>query len=244
MAYDSDRDVTVLFGGALAIPNDTWEFDGASWTFRGTEGPSSRGGHSMVFDERLGVVVLFGGRDVDLPNITYFQETWHWNGDQWTLMAEDGPGARRFASMSYDSDRQVTVLYGGEDANADPLDDMWEWDGAKWTSVIIATPPQRRGAVMAYAADRQAMLLFAGDDDFEWLADSWEFMAASPSMGDLNCDCTVDALDIEPFIVALFDPGRYDKLYPTCNIELADINDDGTVNALDIEPFIDLLFQP
>ena len=60
--------------------------------------------------------------------------------------------------------------------------------------------------------------------------------------GDLNCDGAVDALDIEPFIMALFDPESYPDVYPDCYIDRADINGDGRIDALDIEPFIDLLF--
>ena len=97
---------------------------------------------------------------------------------------------------------------------------------------------------MVYAPDRGIMILHGGDDAFEFLADTWGFETEPPSTGDLNCDCTVDAFDIEPFIVALFDPRRYETVYATCDINLADINADGTVNAFDIEPFIDLLFQP
>ena len=57
--------------------------------------------------------------------------------------------------------------------------------------------------------------------------------------GDLNCDGIVDALDIERFLQALFDPKNFP---PDCDPTLADINEDGAVNALDIEPFIGLLF--
>ncbi len=60
--------------------------------------------------------------------------------------------------------------------------------------------------------------------------------------GDLNCDCVVDANDIEPFLVALFDPANYPDLYPDCDINLGDINGDGEINALDIEGFLGLLF--
>ncbi len=63
------------------------------------------------------------------------------------------------------------------------------------------------------------------------------------TVGDLNCDGVVDALDIEPFIVALFDPELYVDLYD-CDINNADINGDGEIDALDIEPFIELLFGP
>ena len=64
----------------------------------------------------------------------------------------------------------------------------------------------------------------------------------APLLGDVNCDGTVNALDIEPFLVALFDPTGYPLQYPDCDINLADINGDGSVNALDIEGFLNLLF--
>jgi hypothetical protein len=61
-------------------------------------------------------------------------------------------------------------------------------------------------------------------------------------LGDLNCDGAIDAFDIQPFLVALFDPDGYGSEYPSCDRMLADINDDGFVTAFDIEPFLDLLF--
>ena len=60
--------------------------------------------------------------------------------------------------------------------------------------------------------------------------------------GDLNCDGQINALDIEPFLVALFDPENYPVQYPNCNINNGDINGDGRIDALDIEPFLGLLF--
>ena len=60
--------------------------------------------------------------------------------------------------------------------------------------------------------------------------------------GDLNCDAAVDAFDIEPFVLALFDPDGYAQLHPDCEANLADLNADGNIDALDIEPFLDLLF--
>ena len=62
--------------------------------------------------------------------------------------------------------------------------------------------------------------------------------------GDLNCDDEINAIDIEPFILALFDPDQYEIRYPDCDINNADLNGDGLINALDIEPFIELLFGP
>ena len=63
-----------------------------------------------------------------------------------------------------------------------------------------------------------------------------------PFAGDLNCDGSIDAFDIEPFILALFEPATYEVLFPDCDITLGDLNRDGEVNAFDIEPFLDVLF--
>ena len=68
--------------------------------------------------------------------------------------------------------------------------------------------------------------------------------AGAPSPGDLNCDGEINAFDIEPFLLALFEPDEYPNQYPDCDINLADINGDGSINAFDIEPFLELLFGP
>ena len=53
---------------------------------------------------------------------------------------------------------------------------------------------------------------------------------------DMNCDGTVDANDIEPFIDLLFNGAT------PCGSCTGDTNGDGSVNAGDIEGFINCLF--
>jgi hypothetical protein len=60
-------------------------------------------------------------------------------------------------------------------------------------------------------------------------------------LGDLNCDGTVTAFDIDPFVLALTNPAGYTVLYPCCFRNLADINGDGKIDAFDIDPFVDVL---
>ena len=60
-------------------------------------------------------------------------------------------------------------------------------------------------------------------------------------LGDLNCDGSVDAFDIEPFVRAMFDPESYGST--NCDPTLADLNGDGRVDAFDIEPFLEVLFD-
>ena len=61
--------------------------------------------------------------------------------------------------------------------------------------------------------------------------------------GDLNCDDRVDASDIEPFLMALFDPERYRAEFPNCQLLNGDTDDNGRVDAADIEGFLQLLFS-
>ena len=58
------------------------------------------------------------------------------------------------------------------------------------------------------------------------------------SRGDLNCDGSVNNFDIDPFVLALTDPGGYALAYPGCDIMLGDTDCNGTVNNFDIDPFV------
>ena len=57
-------------------------------------------------------------------------------------------------------------------------------------------------------------------------------------LGDMNCDGALNALDIDPFTLALADASAYQKAYPECDRNAADCNCDGVVNAYDIDPFV------
>ena len=66
MTYDSQRGVTVLFGGSTSLGGwngDTWEYDGTTWQLRAIAGPSPREAHAMAYDSIRGVTVLYGGYD-------------------------------------------------------------------------------------------------------------------------------------------------------------------------------------
>lgn len=56
--------------------------------------------------------------------------------------------------------------------------------------------------------------------------------------GDLNCDDSIDALDIQPFVKALLDAQAYTANNPSCGYFYADMNGDAAVNVLDVEPFV------
>lgn len=177
MVFDSLRGVTVLFGGTAANGSglgDTYEWDGRSWSLRATTGPSPRGSHGMAFDSRRGVTVLYGGYNGHASPST-FGDTWEWNGHAWTQRSVPGPGARLAHQMTFDSQRGVTVVRGGE-ASSPPWV-TWEWDGIQWAQSTSTGPPGRHGAGFAYDAARGQMVMYGGFDN-DYQDDTWTLQGA------------------------------------------------------------------
>ncbi len=85
---------------------------------------------------------------------------------------------------------------------------------------------------------------YMDDDNGDRSGSAYLFDAGRFDPGDLNCDGSIDLADVEPFLVALIDPGEYETRYEDCDINLADLNDDGSVDLQDVEPFIELLIGP
>ena len=141
-------------------------------------GPPPRSAHTLVFDSIRQRTVCFGG----LSNISdpgsAFGDTWEWEGQDWTQMAETGPAARSFHAMAYDSDRSRTVLFGGQVAGGF-LNDTWEWDGTEWTQVADTGPSPRDACGATYYTSRQRVVLFGGETISQGMVsqvgETWEF---------------------------------------------------------------------
>lgn len=171
----------VLFGGAPGpfVDAATWEFDVATMNWIDMTpvlGPSPVARHHacLVYDSQRGRTVLFGGGDASGGG--FFGDTWEWDGAVWTNPAPVvSPAARAWHSMTYDSVRGRTVLFGGY--NGSQLGDTWEWDGSTWTQVITsAAPPAQSSGAIAYDATSRRVVLFAGS--YGWptgLTDTWHY---------------------------------------------------------------------
>jgi hypothetical protein len=64
LVYDSERQVVLLYGGespSLTALDDTWAWDGDTWSQLIVSGPGPRVGHAMAYDRASGLVVLHGG---------------------------------------------------------------------------------------------------------------------------------------------------------------------------------------
>ncbi|MBI5764277.1 MAG: immunoglobulin domain-containing protein [Planctomycetes bacterium] len=183
-AYDSGRDVIVLFGGednSHTYLNDTWEWNGTDWSLRATTGPSVRGDHKLAYDSARGVTVLFGGALGESP----LGDTWEWDGTSWALRTTSGPPARREYGLAYDSARGVTVMIGGSLPVSEGMK-TWEWDGNIWTLRSSGAPaPAVTTTDMAFDAARGVCVLFGGWDGnfngetWEWNGIAWTLRSST-----------------------------------------------------------------
>ncbi|MFZ9886415.1 MAG: Kelch repeat-containing protein [Myxococcota bacterium] len=139
---------------------DVWAYDGFSWELlvptdpEGDGNPKRRSQPAVTYDNARERLVLFGGNvegnwvkqptgpDLFLPG----NDTWEWDGASWELVDDGTAGATRrvSATLAYDPERQVSVLFGGNTANsyASMTGEVWEWNGTLWTQVFpnVASP--------------------------------------------------------------------------------------------------------
>ncbi len=176
IAFDSDRQVLVMFGGETEVGQDTktWEWDGSRWELKDSGGETSPAGRSdprMVYDPKRKQTILFGGYG------TSNNETWTWNGSHWTKLSPlTSPPARYAQGMVYDSAREVIVMFGGYVFGSGESSDTWEWDGTNWAQITTAnTPVGRRGAGMSYDLARGKVVLFGGYIGSGDAVDTWEY---------------------------------------------------------------------
>src|SRR6266581_2343802 len=89
-------------------------------------------------------------------------DTWTGDGTAWHQVSVEGPKPRYSASLAYDAQHHVFVLFGGQTAQGSS-DETWTWDGTTWMAISPAhKPPPRRSAAMAYDPAHQVVVLYGG----------------------------------------------------------------------------------
>ncbi len=136
--------------------------------------------------------------------------------------------------MAYDTSRNLTVLFGGQDGNNTVFNDDWEWDGTNWTRQWIASPRARYLHAMAYDTVNHHVVMFGGaaPQAPTVLQDTMAYRA-DVVPGDLDGDCAVTMYDVDPFVSLLLGQGMSPSL-----LARADLNQDLRVDGDDIKPFV------
>jgi hypothetical protein len=130
--------------------------------------------------------------------------------------------------LYFDTDFQNAAYNNGASATVG-----FQLDGARgrqWSFNQAAVNP---AVVLSIRMAGQAT---SRDDNHDGVPDECQV-----GLGDVNCDGTVDAADIDPFFLALVFPNQYVQQFPSCALAHADVNSDGSVDGADIDPFFALL---
>ena len=178
MGYDSVSGKTLLFGGGSSYSmNDTWLFDGTTWTRYTGLSPSPRREVSLATDTFRNRMVLMGRGD-----------TWEWDGTQW-ISRGVGPTAFK-TPLVYDPVRHVCVSFSGLN---DPdwiscSQNTRIWDGVRWTESILPGPhfrelhdsyfDQALGGVVV-SGGKYTYLTSPGSSETLYFSDSWLFNGTS-----------------------------------------------------------------
>jgi len=180
MAYDSENDLVVMFGGfgsSGTVIGDCWVYSPArgTWTQRNSNTvPDPRGHSTMVYDEREKLLVLFGG--LNAGNV--LGDTWTYDtvADAWANMKPaNGPPARYGAAMAYDSIDSKIILFGGSNAVND-VSDTWTYVTRtnSWTAQNLpSSPSARQMAAMVYDPEADLSVLYSGITAGDTIPDTW-----------------------------------------------------------------------
>jgi len=195
MSYDPTLKKTVLFGGfdGSNYLDQTWMWDGTSWTQQKKSPAPARSLASMWYDLTLKKTVIYGGigRLTSTDRVTRYDDMWTFDGNGWTQLKPTGgtPGMRYGAETAIDPRSNHVLVFGGlrvdTEAPVPPsttptqvqvyVNDMWEWDGSVWKQVSAEnTPPARENGRIAYDVTRDEMAMFGGYAG-HFLSDLWTY---------------------------------------------------------------------
>ena len=147
MAYDSDNDVIVLYGG-LAGMTSTWHFSPSTNTWEEvatTRSPGPKGGHTLFYDPASRRIILFGGYSAyQSPSSN---EVWLYDTATrtWT---NPNPGAKPTGIIrppaAFDTTRSTLTVYYGPGS-------LWQYHvgSNSWRQLHIPNGPPILGAALS-----------------------------------------------------------------------------------------------
>jgi hypothetical protein len=191
ITYDSDSHHTIMFGGwtenfeslgdtlAYDLKTNTWE------NMSPTTAPSKRAGYAFAYDAESDRTILFSGHksgaSITLENQN---DTWAYDYDTNTwenLEPTNMPPPRLSAAMTYDSESDVCILFGGIPDGGSFAGDTWAYDynTNNWTNMEPLVAPSPRVAGMTYDIQSDRVILFGGGGGSQWpveiFTDTWVY---------------------------------------------------------------------
>jgi hypothetical protein len=208
-------------------------FAQADWTLKSPAHVPPKRMYTVMaqFGSSGSAVVMFGGLNLGPPGVfsqfNVLDDTWTWNGTDWTQLSPSlSPPARYAASMAFDPVSGKAVLFGGRSAAGQLLSDTWLFaphtscsgkvcvTSLRWSQVTPATsPPARAEAAMAFddAGALQKVILTGGTNGSGTLNDTWRF------------DTSTNTWTLEtgfPGGAGIYAPARQDTAVASCHPSL------------------------
>ena len=172
-----------------ATPLTIWGWDGTRWQSV-TEGDlPGRILGGAAYDEKRNVLVLYGGRPVELGMCS--QETWEWDGEFWEQKNVTPPTACDHVKMVFDSAKGESILFSGLDPSENRVNETWSWNGKQWKLLSQAGPESRGHFGFVYDPNHEQALLYGGyastvtDEFWAWKDGAWQELNV-PSPGPLS----------------------------------------------------------
>jgi len=181
MAYDSQSDVVVLFGGrqSSGYLGDTWLFYPSNNTWRQVfpaVSPSARGGGGMVYMTKHDKILLFGGAG----SSGYKWDTWLYDVETntWKVVTTSvhPPGRSGIQyGMVYLEGVDRVILFGG--SNVTYYKDVWEYDPNTNTWTQLPDGPSIRGyhAMAPLPGGNEALLYGGWNGGGTYYSDTWRY---------------------------------------------------------------------
>lgn len=166
-------------------------------TDSGPPHPAGRWLAAMVYDTAAHRFVLLTGSNA--LTTRFFDDSWSWDGEHWTLLSPSGLGQRDEALADYDPAANHIVVFGGRSPQLEAgmnvaLFDTWEGNGSTWTKRASSGPGVRPGYGGGFDANRGRLVLFGGTttgnggvfqstDTWEWNGQQWMVAATTGPPG-------------------------------------------------------------
>jgi hypothetical protein len=187
MTYDPAHKVVLLFGGLGSTQsnrpvsvnlNDTWTWDGRTWTEHLTQHVPALTGNwpsAMAFDPVSRTVLLYGHTATQ-----YAMQTWAWSGSDWTqLHPATDPGIDMGSMVG--TANQVLLVGQGAQIGGRYIDQTWTWDGSDWKRLEPKINLSAGNPV--FDAQHGDVVAFDGVDTWTWDRTTWtrQHPSATPS---------------------------------------------------------------
>jgi hypothetical protein len=155
-----------------------WGWNGMQWQKVTEGGPPRRILGGAAYDEKRNVLVLYGGRPVELGKCS--QETWEWDGETWIQKDAQPPTACDHVKMVYDAASSESILFSGLDPSENPVNEIWSWNGEAWKLLSEDGPESRGHFAFVYDPNHEQTFLYGGytstvtDEFWVWKDGTWQ----------------------------------------------------------------------